>query len=503
MKNRSKNRLLLVQLLPEKSDFIYMYTGLEEYRLSLLKEFPIMEKWFPKEAFHLKPIWTEKPYNNIWSAGTNTSCLFIANNLDTPTTVMSRCGTPDRILKELNAAKEDCFPYTHVGFNVYVASYTRFIRCAQAVKSFDKNIVTVAGNVGSLFKQTNRQVDYVCRGDGILFLRNLLGEDVKKPYRLKLISYKIITQLLGMKIRTPMVNIITKIGCPMRCDFCATNQLFEGKFTPPLFTPQEVHDNLVEHREKIKRDFLTMFCEPTGITTKQWWYELFALFEEEPYDFPIFMPTTVASLRTFNFERINNSSMRFEGFNIGIESFSREYVKNQKHKETKELFKKLTDYGIATFSTFIIGFDHHTHEKVWEEVNQLINLEASTYSVFNLHPMPYTSIWNKLKNEGRLLDLPVDFYYFNGFLPFKHPHFKPGFEDMLPLLRDIHEYLCKEVGDFTLASLKLYKNISKNRENLNNKMKAYKFISKELFPSWRDQLNPSPEQISNYLEKLT
>ncbi len=499
-----KNRILLVQIVPERHEFIYKYTGLDEYRRVLLKEYPNMEKWFPKEVFNLKPIWTEKPYNNLWGTRINTSCLFIANNLDTPSTVISGCGTPEIILSELKKAREDSFPFTHVGFSVYTPSYSRFVECAHAVKNFDKKIITIAGNVGSLFKETKQYVDYICRGDGVPFLRNLLGEGVNKSYRLKLTSYRTMTELLGGKIRTPMVNIITKVGCPMRCDFCVTNQLFEGKFTKPLFTPQEVHDSLVKHRQKIKKDFLTLFCEPTAITEKDWWYKLFELFAEEPYDFPIGTQTTISSLNTFDLDRISNSSMRFEVFNVGVESFSRDYGKNQGHEETKKLFKKLFDYGIGAYATFIIGFDHHTHKNVWEEIHQLIDLEATSYSVFNLHPLPCTPIWNQLEKKNRLLNnIPNDFYYLTAFQAFTHPHFKPGFEDMLPLLRDIHEYIYREKGDFTFSLMKLYENIPKQRECIINKIKVYKHISKELFPSWKAQLNPSKKQISKYLEKLT
>ncbi len=494
-----KNRILFVQLVPERHEFIYMYTGLKEYRRVLLKKYPNMEKWFPKEIFDLKPIWTEKPYNSVYGSEINTSCLFIANNLDTPSTVMSGCGTQERILSELKKARENSFPYTHVGFSIYVPSYSKFVECAHAVKNFDNKIITIAGNVGCLFKQTKNYVDYICRGDGVPFLRNLLGEDVNKPYCLKLISYRNKIELLGRKIRSPMVNIITKVGCPMKCDFCATNQLFEGKFTKPLFTPQEVHDSLVKHREKIKKDFITLFCEPTAITNKKWWYELFELFVEEPYDFPIAMLTTISSMNRFDLDRISNSSMRFELLNVGVESFSMDYGKTQRHKETKKLFKKLSDYGIGANPSFIIGFDHHTRENVWEEIYQLINLEAIAYSIFNLHPLPYTPIWYQLEKEKRLLNIPNDFYYLTGFVPYKHPHFKSGFEDMLPLLRDINEFICREVGDSTFSLMKLYENAPKQRECISNKIKVYKYISKELFPSWKAQLDPSKKQLSKYL----
>ena len=116
--------------------------------------------------------------------------------------------------------------------------------------------------------------------------------------------------------------------------------------------------------------------------------------------------------------------------------------------------------------------------------------------------MPYTSLWEKLKRENRLLNLPPDFFYINGFQPFKHPHFRPGFVDMLPLIRDIHEFICKELGDASLSIIKFYENIRKPCKSIKYKIKFFKSIYNLLFHSWKERLNPNSEQISKYLEKL-
>ena len=366
----------MLQLLPEKSDYIYMYKGLKDYRKDLLKDLPGMEKWFPEEVFDLKPIWIEKPYNNVFEGLVNTSGGFLAKNIDTTTSVMNGCASPSTILNELKRGKEEGFPYTHVGFSIYPNQFNRFIKCSKTVKEFNNKIITIAGNVGVLFDETKDHVDYVCRGNGVPFLRKLLGEDINKPYKLTLIPYDTTLTVLGREIKTHMVNIITKLGCPNKCDFCVTNQLFQGWFTKPLFTPEEVYLKITEYHSNVKKDFTILFCEATGIVNKSWWYRLFELFEEESNDYPIYMPTTLQSIKNLDFNRISNSALRFEAFNIGIESFSINYPKNQKYKETKRFFKTLSDYGIGQYITFIIGFDNQTKEDIWDEIHKLIELDA-------------------------------------------------------------------------------------------------------------------------------
>jgi hypothetical protein len=103
-----------------------------------------------------------------------------------------------------------------------------------------------------------------------------------------------------------------------------------------------------------------------------------------------------------------------------------------------------------------------------------------------------------------LLDFPKDLYHLQGFQTFKHPHFRPGFEDMLPLLCDIHEYIEKEKGCMALGYVELYENLLKfNRKKIFDKrIKLYKNVAKALFPSWKRHLNPSIEQEANYLDQL-
>lgn len=500
----NQNRLLFVQSYRTEIPFIYMYTGLDHFREILINGNPEMEKWAPKELFQIKPIWPDRLMSNTYSSGANVAGSFIAKNIDTPTTVMKGVCTPERIVKELKKAEKKDHPYTHVGFSVFIDSYITFINNAQAVKQFDKNIITVAGNVGSLFECTKNYVDYVCIGDGVSFFRKLFGEEVNKPYQLLLIPSKIISNVFGITLKSEIVNLTTKLGCPHNCDFCGTYQLFRGKCTNAFFNPKKVHDVLVQYREKIKKDFTILIAEPTAITSYKWWYELFDLFQGEKGDYPIYALTTPLSLINFNFDRITKSSLRFQVFNLGIESFSRSYSKSSSFEDVKKLVKKLSDYGIATYATYIIGFDHHTHKKVWEDMYKLVNLDAAIYSILNLKPIPNTPIWNELKKEGRLLDVPYDLYYLQGFQPFLHPYFKPGFEDMLPFLCEIHAFFEKETGSLISRYIELYDTLNKldPQKKFEKDLKRYKYLSKALFSSWKNYLDPTNEQIERYISLI-
>lgn len=502
-KNNGYRLLLINQLRPEFTLDYMLVKGLRNYREVLLRDYPQMEKWLPKPVFDLDPIWPERLQVKFRGYGVSTSGSFIKDNLKTPTDVLYGDISPEQVIEKLNEAKMEGFAYTHVGFSIFVTGYTNFIKTSQAVKQYDPNIITIAGNVGSLFPGTDNYVDLVCRGDGVPYLRKLFAEEKNcQGYNLEIIPAKSIISVNGIELKSDSAQLVTKLGCVNNCDFCITRQLFDNHFTGALFTPQQVHDKLVEYRRKIKKDFSIMFCEPQGIVNKKWWYELFELFNDEPEDYPVIVPTSLASIRNFDLDRVSNSSLRFMGLNIGIESFSQDYAKNAKHRETKEIMKRLTDYGIGVYGTFIIGFDHQTRDSVWKEIRQVVDLDIYAITVHNLKVLPQTPLWHEFEKDGRLLNVPYDFYYVEGFQAFTHPHFRPGFEDMLPLTYEIYQYIEKERGPQVLSLMDLLSNVPNQRRTFKRQIKQYRAMSEQLFPSWKKFLNPSEEQIEKYQNRL-
>ena len=218
--------LLLVQV---KNDIALFVSGivnqdLREYRINLLKKYPQMKDFLLERFFDFDKIWPKWLNLLSWSKVENNMSLeFIAAHLKTKTTVMNGTTSPEKILHELNRAKNNGFPYTHVGFGIYPVGYLQFIECAKVVKKFDQQIITIAGNIGGLIEETKNYVDYVLLGDGVKSLRQLLGENANDPY---IVSFS--TNQQGAYTRTQMVNLVTKLGCPEKCDFCMTSKLFNN-----------------------------------------------------------------------------------------------------------------------------------------------------------------------------------------------------------------------------------------------------------------------------------
>ena len=508
-------RLLLVQARGDEwfSCHPYLLKDPKEFRRILLSNFPEMEKWLSEDIFDIEPIWPDLIFRPWTIMDTNVSGNFLAQNIKTPTKVMNKNASPERVINELEKAKMNNNPFTHVGFSVYINGYTKFVETAKAVRQFDNKIIIIAGNVGCFFPETKNYVDYMCipkvdeygnvisgTGDGVPFLRKILKEDGNNQ------AYKCSISSCSVGIGSEKyysLTAVTKLGCPMKCDFCITNRLFNEKFMPTFITPEQFYKKYIEYTSKLDKRPNILFCEPTSIINKKWWYELFRLFKNEPEPIGVNIATTLASLKNFDWRKIENSSLHFAGMQIGIESYSHKYAKNLGHRNNKEIIRNLTDNGISSIASFIIGFSHQNHRIIWDEIEKLADLECTEYYISNLKPLPGTPFWSELKSKNLLIeDLPIDFYYINGFQTFKHPYFKPGFEDMFPLLGDIHRYLIKERGFDMLNWIELYFKKPTPHIYFKKQLKLVKRMSKSLFPSWKEYLNPTPEQIDKYQQKL-
>ena len=97
----------------------------------------------------------------------------------------------------------------------------------------------------------------------------------------------------------------------------------------------------------------------------------------------------------------------------------------------KAIFETLHSHGINTLASLILGHDFHTVENVWEDLEYLLSLNPSLTQFLILTPACSTPLFERLKREGRLLDVPHK--HWDGFhLVYDHPHIeKHKMEELL------------------------------------------------------------------------
>jgi anti-anti-sigma regulatory factor len=116
---------------------------------------------------------------------------------------------------------------------------------------------------------------------------------------------------------------------------------------------------------------------------------------------------------------------------IGVESKQANYAK-LKGIDVKSVFETLHAHGINTLASLILGHDFHTAENIWEDLDYLVSLNPSLTQFLILTPACNTPLFDRLRLEGRLLDIPHK--HWDGFhLAFDHPHIEKSLMEQLIL----------------------------------------------------------------------
>jgi len=252
------------------------------------------------------------------------------------------------------------------------------------------------------------------------------------------------------------------------------------------------------------KDFIIHLAESTAIINKYWWYELFELFENEKGDYPIIAATTSNSLKNLDLDRLTRSALRFELLHFGIEDFSRVYHKND-GIDYESLMERYRDYGINIYTSYIIGYPYQDEQMIWEDIYKYSELKSSWWDIQNLKIYPGTSMWKKIIDEDRFVDIPHDFRVMHGFQPFRHDHFKVGFDDMWPLMYRIYMYMEAECGPMITNYYQVMRNLIKihdmNGKIYRRTLKLYQNVAREIYPAWKNYFKPTSQQKKNFLEK--
>ncbi len=267
-----------------------------------------------------------------------------------------------------------------------------------------------------------KYVDHVVHGEGVKYLRRMLGEDTKRPIRQALMpkaggSPPFVTPF-------PKGNIgflVSGLGCPGGCDFCSSTALFD-KRRIELLSPGE----LVEHIGLYHRHFEDV-CQ------------IFVI-EEDHFRHPVYLeairaywessPEVVESLDWFGFGSIDHIGKFAQTYGwdavaeigigtifIGVESkFAGEHGYDKREEiDAREVFSRLHSMGIRTVGAWICGWDFHDHSNIYEDLNYFVSLYPTYQQITRLSPFPGTELWERLRDEGRVADVPwEDVHFWSG-----------------------------------------------------------------------------------------
>lgn len=263
-------------------------------------------------------------------------------------------------------------------------------------------------NGGDAYIRDN--ADYLCREEGVQFMRRLLGDEPIEreitQYHLPMAGFS--SPGLNSYARTPM--ILVSLGCPGGCDFCNTSAFFRRKKIY-VAEPEQVYRYAKHYQKRLNSNVLTFTLYDEDLySNPEYVRELGRLIQSDRKTWGISY-TTFGSVRSLS--RLAPEELRDCGVAavwVGVESFlsgegltDSQYTK-RKGKELKELFEGLHRNGIQTIGSLVLGFDFHTRENLKEDIDKFVALKPGAYQISPLTPCPGTALYERLTKEGRILD---------------------------------------------------------------------------------------------------
>ncbi len=262
-------------------------------------------------------------------------------------------------------------------------------------------------------KEWKKYVDKICHGEGVGFMRSLLGEKKDRPVQQKLMpkgggSPPFITKFP----RGAIGFLVSGLGCPGNCDFCSSTAMYDQRRIEML-SPEDLIDHMYLYHQNFPNLTNIFVIEEDHFRWPRYLIQM-----KEPWENH---PDMVEALDWFAFGSLDNIGDFVDRYGwdaiaeigigvifIGVESKFGEllHYKKRSHVDPKWVFNNLHQRGIRTVGGWICGWDFHDHTNVMEDLNYFVALNPTYQQLTRLSPFPGTSLWEQLRKEGRLKDVP-------------------------------------------------------------------------------------------------
>ena len=342
---------------------------------------------------------------------------FLAENIDMPTVVLDFPTLP-QFIEELKKG------YAYVGISYVMPNFKKAQKMAALIRQYSPQSKIILGGHGVAVSETEAVIehDYLCRGEGVAFLRQLFGEDPAKPIKHPLMYSSHNRRVLGTPLPEGSGILIPGVGCANKCRFCATSHFF-GDYVTYLKTGKEIFEVCCAYEDKLGvTDFGVM--DENFLKVPQRAMELLACIENSgrKFTFGIFSSAeTITSLPTLDL--LVRLGITFVW--MGVESTHEIYEKN-KGVDFRHLVAELRKRGVSVMTSAILFLEEHTHENLWADVDFITGLRADYVQFMELGPLPGTKLYRDYEEQGKLCtteEMPYEERHGQDRIWFKHPEF--------------------------------------------------------------------------------
>jgi radical SAM superfamily enzyme YgiQ (UPF0313 family) len=362
---------------------------------------------------------------------------FIAENLKIPTTTL-HYPTLQQFVDEVRKG------YEYVGIAFIAATMHKMIPMVEAIRRVAPATKIILGGYGTALgaEALAPYADHICQGEGVSFMRELLGERVDAPVVQPTITQ--LQSLFSLPVLSRTGYVFAGLGCPNGCDFCATSHYFKRRHIKLLPDGRSILDAMLRLRELYPdmssfwindEDFLLDEARGRGFL------EAIRRSSLPPLSLSIF--SSVKALSRFTPSEL--VEMGVDWVWVGFEGKRSGYAKQQ-GRSYGELLGELHGHGISVLASMIIGFDYQTPAIIEEEFEELLRLRPTMSQFLIYGPAFGTPLYERMTREGRLRpELLADPSKRDGFsLVFEHPSISA--EEMSAIQRRLYRQEFERLG---------------------------------------------------------
>lgn len=200
-------------------------------------------------------------------------------------------------------------------------------------------------------------------------------------------------------------NVVhTSRGCPFKCDFCYNSAVER------MYINRDI-DSVLQDIKAVKSKHI-MFIDDNFAGNPQWTKDF--LNKIKPME--IKWNAAVSINTVFNDELLN--LMKESGCRslfIGFESINADSINNvHKIQNSTDMYEKaikaIHAKGIMINGSFVFGLDGDTPETFKSTLDWIVKNKIETVTSHILTPYPGTALYNRLKNEGRIISDDLSLY---------------------------------------------------------------------------------------------
>jgi radical SAM superfamily enzyme YgiQ (UPF0313 family) len=391
---------------------------------------------------------------------------YIAENIKAPCAVL-HYPSKRELKRELKIRD-----YDYIGINFVCSTFHKLKAMIPLIKKYAPNAKIILGGYGTVLsdKELEPYGDFICREEGIGYMRKLLGEDTEQPIHHPYAPVPS-PRFYHYQQDSKVAHITGGLGCPNGCDFCCTSHFFKRKYLPFVKSGRDLYETMGQMKKEAaeKGDTISgfIFIDEDFFLHQKRAREFLECVREGGVHTPVMGFGSVKGLSNFTADEI--AEMGFETIWTAFEGTEAGYNK-LKGKSLEELYGSLKARGINILSSMIIGFPYQTREKIRAEFDQLMELNPSMAQFLIYFAFPGTPFYNQVVEEGRYLPEykeDPDYRKWDGFfMHFKHPEFSA--KELEQLQRDLFKDDFHTLGSSLIRSVRVWREGSRNLKNSEN-----------------------------------